>query len=208
MTTLYIVLGALFIFIMIVIFRDDHDEYSGSYNKGGEPKRRRIVPPVQRAQTFQAAPKVESVVKNVPDKKEKVQNLERKSLSWSYLYRIDYDEDLEQETMETEIVGMNYYISESDIGLVNGTVQSEPNNPHDHRAQLVLRSDGKKLGYIPRRDLDDYEDFNEDDVVCPFAGEITMDDNGFFHADILVALPESRDFVKEELSYYVGEDDL
>ena len=122
------------------------------------------------------------------------------------LYRLEYDDSLIGDTMETEIVGMNYYITEADVGPVNGIVKAEPNNPHDHRAQLVLRADGKKLGYIPRRDLDDYEDFNEDGNICPFAGEIRMDSNGFFHADIMVALPESRDFVKEELSDYMEDD--
>lgn len=105
--------------------------------------------------------------------------------------------------METEITGMRYYCTMADVGLVNGTVRPEPGNPHDVRAQVVIRADGKKLGYIPRRDLDEYEDFNDDDLVCPFAGEVKVDPNGYMHANILVALPESLKFVKEELTEYL-----
>ena len=102
-----------------------------------------------------------------------------------------------------QITGMRYYCHLEDLGPINGTVRPEPDNPHDPRAQVVIRSDGKKLGYIPRFALDEYEDFNEYGHVCPFAGLVKVDHNGYMHADILVALPESMDFVKEELTDYL-----
>lgn len=212
---LYIILAAAFLFAIFVLFRDDHDEFSGSYNKDDGTKRKRFASqkptalnnPLPRQQTA-VQPRDKTAVRT-PDKiLRDYERALRPTLSWSYLYRLEYDEDLEQDTMETEIVGMNYYISESDIGPVNGIVKPEPGNPHDHRAQVVIRSDGKKLGYLPRHSHDEYELFNMDGIVCPFAGEIIMDKNGFFHADILIALPESRDFVKEELSDYLCEDEL
>jgi hypothetical protein len=86
---------------------------------------------------------------------------------------------------------------------VNGIVKPEPENQHDPRAHVVLRADGKKLGYIPRSALDDFEDFNEDDLVCPFAGRVKITHQGYIWADILVALPESLEYVKEELSAYI-----
>lgn len=212
---LYIILAAAFLFAIFVLFRDDHDEFSGSYNKDDGTKMKRFAsqkpmvlnnPSAQQQTAVQ--PKDKTNVRT-PDKiLQDYEMTHRNTLSWSFLYRLEYNEDLEQDTMETEIVGMNYYISESDTGPVKGIVKPEPGNPHDHRAQVVIRSDGKKLGYLPRHSHDEYELFNMDGIVCPFAGEIIMDKNGFFHADILIALPESRDFVKEELSDYLGEDEL
>ena len=106
--------------------------------------------------------------------------------------------------METEITGMRYYCSIDDVGPVNGFVRPEPANPHDPRAQVVIRADGKKMGYIPRYALDEYEEFNEDGHTCPFAGRISVDKLGYMHARILVVLPESRDFVKEALTEYLA----
>ena len=124
-------------------------------------------------------------------------------MSWAYLSSLDYDEDIEGDTFDTEITGMRYYCSFADVGPVNGIVKPEPENPHDPRAHVVLRADGKKLGYIPRGALDDYEAFNGDDLVCPFAGRVMVTRQGSLWADILVALPESLEFVRGELSAYV-----
>ena len=117
---------------------------------------------------------------------------------------LEYDDNLSCDMLETEITGMRYYCSLADLGPVNGIVKPEPENPHDPQAHVVLRSDGKKLGYIPRTALDDYKVFNEDDLVCPFAGRVKITYQGYIWADILVALPESLEFVKEELTEYVN----
>ena len=132
---LYILLTALFIFIMIFIFRDDDE---GDYNRKesiGRPKdktgaRKHVTPrPPILPITYQEPP-----------------------LSWGYLDSLMYDNDLLDDVMETEIVGLQYYCMPSDRGLVNGTVRPEPDNPHDPRAQVVIRADGKKLGYVPEKD--------------------------------------------------------
>jgi len=68
---------------------------------------------------------------------------------------------------------------------------------------MVVRADGKTLGYIPREALDGYEDFNRRNLVCPFAGKVTVDRKGFMRARILIAQPFSRDYVKKELSTYI-----
>jgi hypothetical protein len=81
-----------------------------------------------------------------------------------------------------------------------GVVVPEPSNVHDSRAQAVIRNDGKLLGYIPRSQLDWYEDFNEDNVSCPFVGEIGLDNStSRLVAEIKVILPSSREFVEEEI---------
>lgn len=126
-----------------------------------------------------------------------------KALSWSYLDTLEYDESLERDMLETEITGMRYYCSFSDLGPVNGVVRPEPTNPNDPHAQVVIRADGKKLGYIPKSALPEYEDFNPDNLVCPFAGEVKVTRQGYMWADNLVALPESREFVEEALGEYV-----
>lgn len=128
---------------------------------------------------------------------------QKKTLSWSYLYSLDYDDSLVADVLETEIAGMRYHCSVADLGLVNGYIEPEPSNPHDPHAQAVFRADGKKLGYIPKNVLPEYEDFNPGHLVCPFAGEVKVTRQGYMWADILVALPMSRDFVKETLSAYV-----
>ena len=63
--------------------------------------------------------------------------------------------------------------------------------------------DGRTIGYIPRNELDEYEDFNEDDAVCPFVGEITKGTGGWFQAEILVVIPASQDYVREEFEGYL-----
>ena len=81
-----------------------------------------------------------------------------------------------------------------------GIVKPEPSNIHDARAQAVIRSDGKLLGYIPRSQLDWYEDFNEDNVPCPFVGEIELDrSSARLIAEIKVIIPSSREFVEQEI---------
>lgn len=83
------------------------------------------------------------------------------------------------------------------------TIQPEPENPHDPQAQAVIRSDGKKLGYIARNTLPQYQNFNPTNAVCPFAGRVKVTRQGYLWAEILVALPMDRDFVKEELTSYL-----
>ena len=42
-------------------------------------------------------------------------------------------------------------------------------------------------------------DFNEDDVVCPFVGEIELDGRGWMTAEIKVIIPTSIEFVRDEI---------
>ena len=126
-----------------------------------------------------------------------------RELSWSYLYKLEYDESLVGDVMETEVTGMRHYCSLADLGPVNGIIQPEPENPHDPSAQVVIRADGKKLGYIARNTLPEYQNFNPTNAVCPFAGHVKVTRQGYIWADILVAIPMDRDYVKEELTAYM-----
>lgn len=190
----YIFLTATVVITLVLIFRDDHDN---TYDRNGDTR------PVDKPGTNTKHGIARQTSEEKIPARFPVSSTPERELSWTYLYSLKYVEDICGDTMETEITGMRYYCTLSDIGPVNGTVRPEPENPHDTRAQVVIRADGKKLGYIPRYALDEYEEFNEDNLVCPFAGKVRVDPNGFIHADILVALPESLDFVKEELSGYL-----
>ena len=120
-------------------------------------------------------------------------------LDLSFLDNIDYSEDLEENTETFDITGLRYHCTVHDCGKIVGIVKPEPSNVHDPRAQAVYRNDGKLLGYIPRTQLDWYEDFNEENVPCPFVGEIEVDGRGWLIAEIKVIIPTSREYVKVEI---------
>ena len=194
----YIFLILLFAVALVVFLHNDHDR---SYDR----KERRITLPPEPTPAPKTAPKPTPEQAPAPEPEPEPAPKPRRALSWTYLDNLEYDEFLPEETMETEVTGMRYYCTLADVGPVNGIIQPEPTNPYDSRAQVVIRADGKKLGYIPRYALNEYENFNENNLVCPFAGMVSVDKKGYMLAFILVTLPVSPEFVKQELSGYVGE---
>ena len=132
-----------------------------------------------------------------------------REVSWTYLSSLEFDEEYgrgagaEADLMHTEVAGMRYHCSLADLGPVNGYVKPEPENPHDPYAQVVVRADGKVLGYIPKIALPEYENFNPSGLVCPFAGYVKVSRQGYLWADILVALPTDRSVVEAELKAYL-----
>lgn len=125
---------------------------------------------------------------------------EDEEMDLSFLDTLDYYEDLEENTETFDITGLRYYCTVHDCGKIVGYVKPDPSNVHDARAQAVIRSDGKLLGYIPRTQLDWYEDFNEQNVVCPFVGEIELDHStARLIAEIKVIIPTSQEYVEEEI---------
>lgn len=117
----------------------------------------------------------------------------------SFLDTLEYDENLEENTETFDIAGLTYHCTVLDRGQIVGYVKPEPTNPHDSMAQAVYRYDGKLLGYIPRKQQDWYEDFNQQNVVCPFVGEISVDRRGWMTAEIKAILPVNKEFVQEEI---------
>ena len=192
----YIILAALVAAALVLIFRDDHDR---SYSRKEKSREARPAAEPQKGPAPAATPQTAPAVQAPPQRKYYTRKVE--------LRGVLEGDSLDEDAMDSEIAGLKHYVSEEDFGPVNGIVRPEPDNPKDPRAQVVIRSDGKKLGYIPRTELDDYEDFNEDNLVCPFSGEIIMSEEGFFSSYIHIALPVSRDFVKEELSDYLEEEE-
>ena len=126
---------------------------------------------------------------------------EAEEMDLSFLDSLEYYEDLEENSETFDITGLRYHCTVHDCGKIVGYVKPEPSNVHDNRAQAVIRSDGKLLGYIPRTQLDWYEDFNEQNVVCPFVGEIELDrSTARLIAEIKVIIPTSKEYVEEEIT--------
>ena len=118
---------------------------------------------------------------------------DEEEMDLSFLDNLDYYEDLEENSETFDITGLRYHCTVHDCGKIVGYVKPEPSNLHDVRAKAVIRSDGKLLGYIPRTQLDWYEDFNEQNVVCPFVGEIELDPSSArLVAEIKVIIPTSQ----------------
>ena len=125
---------------------------------------------------------------------------DEEEMDLSFLDNIDYSDDLEKNTETFDITGLRYHCTVHDCGKIVGIVKPEPSNVQDPRAQAVYRNDGKLLGYIPRTQLDWYEDFNEQNVPCPFVGEIELDrSTARLVAEIKVIIPTSQEFVEEEI---------
>ena len=144
-------------------------------------------------------PKPTPVVKPVPKVVVPEPKVEE-DVDLSFLDNLDYSEDLEENTETFDITGLRYHCTVKDCGKIVGIVKPEPSNVHDARAQAVIRSDGKLLGYIPRTQLDWYEDFNEQNIPCPFVGEIELDrGSARLIAEIKVIIPTSKEFVENEI---------
>lgn len=196
----YAILILVVALALFLIFRDDHDT---SYNKGEKPTRSLRQISVQEAQDIvnefekdQLRGELKDPARRADAEKE---SMEEEEFDLSFLDRLEYCEDLEEATETFDVTGLQYYCDVHDRGRFVGVVKPEPSNVHDPRAQAVIRSDGKLIGYIPRSQLDLYEGFNEDNRVCPFVGEITVEARGWMRAEITVILPVSREFVTEEI---------
>lgn len=215
----YAILGIVVVVALFLIFRDDHDT---SYNRNEKKTQRQSDNAPKRAiysQKEWAKPagsslkdkltgEIRDVIKiSVTDVKEQPEQEEEneeeaKGTDLSFLDRIDYDEELDENTETFDVAGLSYHCTVNDCGKIVGIVKPEPSNVHDNRAQAVIRNDGKLIGYIPRTQLDWYEEFNEEKVTCPFVGEIELDrTDATLVAEIKVIIPSSKEFVREEIEY-------
>ena len=225
----YAILGIVVAVALFLIFRDDHDssynrnekksqrQSEGARRQSSYSKKETSQPKAGTKSGFsQAGHKAEfegeankvigmigSIIEEV--KKEAAEPSEEdwkdeEEIDLSFLDNIDYSDDLEENTETFDITGLRYHCTVHDCGKIVGIVKPEPSNVHDPRAQAVYRNDGKLLGYIPRTQLDWYEDFNEQNVPCPFVGEIELDrSTARLVAEIKVIIPTSQEFVEEEI---------
>ena len=191
----YVILISVVLVALFLIFRDDHDKsYNKNEHSAPSPPQNKLEPP---SSVFPSIKQSAHYAQDVVEEEE--QDEKEVHLDLSFLLSLDYNEDLDENTETFDITGLRYHCTAEDCGPIVGYVQPDPSNVHDSRAQAVIRADGKLLGYIPRTQLDDYEDFNEDDVVCPFVGEIELDDRGWLIGEIKVIMPTSIEFVRDEI---------
>ena len=210
----YVIYFAVIALALYLIFHDRFGEEgqrknisSGPSATNYHPESSNSVPQVPETPTpkpLEPAPRIAKPVPArpsapAPERREPA----KRDLSWSFLYELEYDASLVGDVMETEVTGMRHYCTLADLGPVNGIIRPEPENPHDAQAQVVIRADGKKLGYIARNALPEYHNFNPTNAVCPFAGHVKVTRQGYLWAEILVAIPMDRDYVKDELSAYL-----
>lgn len=207
----YVILISVVLVALFLIFRDDHDKsYNKNEHSSPKPPQHKPEPPSSvfpsvKQSAHYAHDVAEEFEKDVEERgeygseQEEDYDEEETHFDLSFLLSLDYDEDLDENTETFDITGLRYHCTEKDCGPIVGYVKPDPSNVHDVRAQAVIRSDGKLLGYIPRPQLDDYEDFNEDDVVCPFVGEIEQDGRGWLIGEIKAIIPTSIEFVRDEI---------
>lgn len=70
--------------------------------------------------------------------------------------------------METYIAGAQYHDGVEGAGFI-GYTRREPDNPHDPRAVAIYDNEHRHVGYIPRKDLDEYYESaksDSDEYVC------------------------------------------
>jgi hypothetical protein len=219
----YVILGIVVIVALLLIFRDDKD---GSYNRSEKGHKKEqshkytgagtkaeaastSIEPKAEEKTVRTSVKEilgeieEALIEARKGFEEPVNEVEEsleEEMDLTFLDDIEYSDDLDEDTETFDVTGLRYHCTVYDCGKIVGVVVPEPSNVHDSRAQAVIRNDGKLLGYIPRSQLDWYEDFNEDNVSCPFVGEIGLDNStSRLVAEIKVILPSSREFVEEEI---------
>lgn len=197
----YAIIAIAVIVALFLIFRDDHDKSYNKSEKSGHVKPR----PAPKADP-KPAPKPAPVPEPEPEPEpEPYQEPseedweDEEELDLKFLEDLDYYEDLEENSETFDIAGLRYYCTVHDCGTITGIVKPDPSNTHDSRAQAVIRSDGKLLGYIPQSQLDWYQDFNDQNVVCPFVGEMEMDSRNGLQAEIKVIIPTSLGFVTDEI---------
>lgn len=226
----YVILGIVVVVALFLIFRDDHDNSYNRKETGprqappqpqSKPQPQAKPEPQPKPQQPKSEPKpqkspfeslrdellgeIETAILGVKEVLQqpavKVEEPEEEEgLDLTFLDVLDYYEDLAENVETFDIAGLQYHCTVHDCGPIVGYVEPEPTNKQDYRAQAVIRSDGEILGYIPRTQLDWYEDFNPQNVVCPFVGEIELEKGtSKLIAEIKVIIPSSREFVEEEI---------
>lgn len=193
----YIILIATTIFLLRLIFQQDTDEYTP---KGSvEPEVR--DPEVGR--TIVSDRPAEPVRPAAGPEKQPERPADKPSGKYSsVIYELSFDETLPDESFDSEIAGLTYNCNFDDLGRIIGIVRPDPENKFDPRAQAVIRSDGKKLGFIPRSSLDSYADFNLSGRACPFAGEIIRDYEGRLIGFIHIFQPRSAAYVRQSITEF------
>lgn len=188
---IYVIIGAVAAFVLLLLFWDDHDsaydrgDGRSRYSRKAKAKEKRAQSQAQQQEPLEEGERYDDEAKT----------------DLSFLDSLYYYEHLQENTKTFDIAGLTYHCTVLDRGQIVGYVKPDPMNQHDPRAQSVYRYDGKLLGYIPRKQQDWYEDFNQQNVMRPFVGEITVDRRGWMTAEIKAIIPVNKSYVQKEIEF-------
>lgn len=197
---IYIVVIAVALFVLFLFLRDDHDR---SYNKKEKPQPvQKSVPEVKSTVPEQkAAPALEVPVEEEEEPEpEVVPEDEEEEDLLTFLESLTYYESLEENTETFDIDEIQDFCKLYDAGSIMGVVKPETRSliPRPGAKAIFDHEDGR-LGFIPSTQLQWYNEFNPQDVICPFVGRIDIDRQGGLVGEIKAIIPTSREFVEKEI---------
>lgn len=143
--------------------------------------------------------------RNAPNLREveiSMSNTDEEETGWHY--------DDFSENFRCRIAGISYRCTPDDIGAFIGTVVPQPDNPADPNALAIIANGGKHIGFVPRKDQKEYNQFTGGGVH-PCIGFVFMgkededgpadDDNIVRFGKIKVYKTASKAVVTDMLSY-------
>ena len=129
-----------------------------------------------------------------------VEEPQEEELDLSFLDTLDYYEFLDENTETFDIDEVQDFCNLYDAGTIVGVVKPETWSliPRPG-AKAIFDHEGGRLGFIPSTQLKWFNEFNQQEVVCPFVGRIDIDENGGLVGEIKAIIPTSREFVEKEI---------
>lgn len=205
----YVVVIAVVLFALYLIFKDDHDR---SYNQTKYNKKEKSAPqppvvqkpvrevmPVTQEQKV-VPPREEPPVEEPTEEEPQEEEPQEEELDLSFLDTLDYYEFLDENTETFDIDEVQDFCNLYDAGTIVGVVKPETWSliPRPG-AKAIFDHEGGRLGFIPSTQLKWFNEFNQQEVVCPFVGRIDIDENGCLVGEIKAIIPTSREFVEKEI---------
>lgn len=200
----YVVVIAVVLFALYLIFKDDHDR---SYNQTKYNKKEKSAPqlpvvqkPVQEVKPVTQEQKVVPPREEPPVEEPTEEEPQEEELDLSFLDTLDYYEFLDENTETFDIDEVQDFCNLYDAGTIVGVVKPETWSliPRPG-AKAIFDHEGGRLGFIPPTQLKWFNEFNQQEVVCPFVGRIDIDENGGLVGEIKAIIPTSREFVEKEI---------
>lgn len=111
------------------------------------------------------------------------------------------------DTWTTNVAGANRRCTPNDVGGIVGYVEAEPTNDYNPNAMGVYLANGKLIGYIAERELEDYRAWSRTKKL-PFVGYIdinTAKGFGVVASRIHIIVPKSREFLLDRAGkFYIS----
>lgn len=128
-------------------------------------------------------------------------------------YNNDYEEEEEddienndiEDSFNTYIAGVSYYLTEENIGAFVGTVDFEPENQYDENAIAVYNMNNQVIGYIPRSKQAAYKKFSND-APSPCVGYIIPSNSSQYtlYGRVKIIKPYNEEYINHEIASYLS----